>query len=317
MVDIAPNHRLAVIIPCYNEEKAIAQVITDFRAVLPSAVIYVYDNNSADRTREVAAQCGAIVRTESLQGKGNVMRRMFADVEADIYVLVDGDGTYHAPSAPAMVQALLDGPLDVVNGRRVDTTIAAYRPGHRFGNAFFTKLIAIIFGKRFNDMLSGYRVFSRRFVKTFPALSSGFEIEPELIVHALELKMPMAELDTPYGDRAEGTVSKLRTFRDGWRVLMTILLLLKEERPLPLFGAICGVLVLLSLGLAVPLFITFAETGLVPRFPTAILATGVMLLAFLSLFTGLILDSVTLGRLEAKRMRYLAIPALDTKPSDQ
>lgn len=301
--------KIAVLIPCYNEEHAIAQVVRDFRAALPSATVYVYDNNSHDRTREVAAAAGAIVRGEPLQGKGNVVRRMFADVEADVYVLVDGDDTYHAASAPALVRLLIDDQLDMVNGKRVSTIEAAYRRGHRFGNVLLTTLVATIFGKRFTDMLSGYRVFSRRFVKSFPALASGFEIETELTVHALELRMPIAEADTPYKDRPEGSVSKLRTFHDGWRILMTILLLVKEERPLPFFGAISGVLVLFALLISIPLFITFAETGLVPRFPTAILATGAGLLGFLSLGVGLILDTVTLGRREAKRMRYLDIPA--------
>ncbi len=305
--------RVAVLIPCYNEASAIASVIGAFAGVLPAATIYVYDNNSTDRTREVAAEAGAVVRSEVLQGKGNVMRRMFADVDADIYVLVDGDGTYHAPSAPAMVAALLEHDLDMVIGRRVDNTVAAYRPGHRLGNHVLTRLVAAIFGKRFSDMLSGYRVFSHRFVKSFPALSAGFEIETELSIHALELRMATREVDTPYFDRAVGTVSKLRTYRDGWRILMTITALVKEERPLPLFMALFVALVGLAVMLAVPLFITYAETGLVPRLPTAVLATGAILLGFLCLFTGLILDSVTLGRREAKRMRYLAIPSLSNR----
>lgn len=301
--------RIAVLIPCHNEELSIAQVVRDFRAALPQAAIYVYDNNSLDRTREIAAQAGAVVRAEPLQGKGNVVRRMFADIEADVYVLVDGDDTYHAASAPILVQTLLRAQLDMVNGRRCSDIQAAYRQGHRFGNALLTTLVATIFGRRFTDMLSGYRVLSRRFVKSFPALASGFEIETELTVHALELRMPAAEIDTPYKDRPEGSVSKLRTYRDGWRILMTILLLVKEERPLPFFGGIFALLMLFSLIISVPLFVTYAETGLVPRFPTAVLATGTTLLAFLSLGCGLILDTVTLGRREAKRMRYLEIPA--------
>jgi len=302
------------LVPCYNEQFTISQTVRDFRAALPSATVYVYDNNSRDRTRKVAAEAGAVVRTEPLQGKGNVVRRMFADIEADVYVLVDGDDTYHAASAPVMVQTLIDTKLDMVNGRRVSEIQAAYRRGHRFGNALLTTLVSAIFGKRFTDMLSGYRVFSRRFVKSFPALASGFEIETELTVHALELRMPTTEIDTPYKDRPEGSVSKLRTYQDGWRILMTILLLIKEERPLQFFGSIFGLLVVLSLALSIPLFITYAETGLVPRFPTAILATGSMLLAFISLASGLILDTVTLGRREAKRMRYLEIPAPGGQP---
>jgi len=301
--------RVSVLIPCYNEELAIQQVVRDFTRALPDATVYVYDNNSRDRTREVAAEAGAVVRLEPLQGKGNVVRRMFADIEADVYVLVDGDDTYHADSAPAMVQTLLDNQLDMVSGRRVSEVRAAYRRGHRFGNVLLTSLVAAIFGKRFDDMLSGYRVFSRRFVKSFPALASGFEIETELTVHALELRMPTAEVDTPYKDRPEGSVSKLRTYRDGARITMTIIHLIKEERPLQFFGAIFGMLTLFSLSISVPLFIVYARTGLVPRLPTAVLATGSMLLAFLSLAAGVILDTVTLGRREAKRMRYLEIPA--------
>ncbi len=314
MTDRTVLPRIAVLVPCYNEELAIPQVVRGFRAALPSATVYVYDNNSRDHTREVAAEAGAVVRMEPLQGKGNVVRRMFADIEADVYVLVDGDDTYHAASAPAMVQTLIDSQLDMVSGKRVSEIQAAYRRGHRYGNALLTTLVSAIFGKRFTDMLSGYRVFSRRFVKSFPALSSGFEIETELTVHALELRMPTTEIDTPYKDRPEGSVSKLRTYRDGWRILMTILLLVKEERPLQFFGSIFGLLMVFSLALSVPLFITYAETGLVPRFPTAVLATGSMLLAFLSLASGLILDTVTLGRREAKRMRYLEIPAPGGQP---
>ncbi len=306
--------RIAVLIPCYNEEIAIPHVVRDFKLAIPDAIIYVYDNNSNDRTRDVAAEAGAVVRTEQLQGKGNVMRRMFADIEADVYILVDGDNTYHAASAPVMVRTLVEGQLDMVNGKRLSDIQAAYRRGHRFGNTILTALVATIFGRRFTDMLSGYRVFSRRFVKSFPALSSGFEIETELTVHALELRMPATEIDTPYLDRPEGSVSKLRTYRDGWRILKTILLLVKEERPLQFFGSIASLLGLLSIGLSIPLFVTFAETGLVPRFPTAVLAMGLMMLAFLSLAGGLILDTVTLGRREAKRIRYLQIPAPGQHP---
>ncbi|MBI1209547.1 MAG: glycosyltransferase [Azospirillum sp.] len=305
----APNISIAVLIPCYNEEAAITKVVGDFRAALPTAAVYVYDNNSKDRTVENARAAGAVVRTEPLQGKGNVVRRMFADVEADVYVLVDGDDTYDAASAPALVGCLLEQQLDMVNGARVTEIQAAYRPGHRFGNVLLTSIVAAIFGSRIGDMLSGYRVFSRRFVKSFPALSSGFETETELTIHALELRMPIAEVKTAYKDRPEGSASKLRTFRDGFRILRTILTLVKEERPLQFFSAVFGVLTSASVVLAWPVVVTYMETGLVPRFPTALLATGTMLLGFLSLTCGLILDTVTRGRKEAKRMRYLDSPA--------
>jgi glycosyltransferase involved in cell wall biosynthesis len=305
----AASPRVAVLLPCYNEEHAIAAVVRDFRDALPGATVYVYDNNSSDRTREIARGAGAIVRIETLQGKGNVVRRMFADVEADVYVLADGDDTYDAASAPALVRALLDEHLDMVNARRVSEIDGAYRRGHRLGNALLTTMVARIFGDRFRDLLSGYRVFSRRFVKSFPALASGFEIETELTVHALELRMPTAEIDAPYKDRPDGSVSKLRTYRDGLRILRTIILFVKEERPLAFFSTIFVFLAALSVFLSVPIVITYMNTGLVPRLPTAVLATGTMLLGFLSLVCGLVLDTVTLGRREAKRMRYLDIPA--------
>jgi glycosyltransferase involved in cell wall biosynthesis len=305
----AASPRVAVLLPCYNEEHAIAAVVRDFRDALPGATVYVYDNNSSDRTREIARAAGAIVRIETLQGKGNVVRRMFADVEADVYVLADGDDTYDAASAPALVRALLDEHLDMVNARRVSEIDGAYRRGHRLGNALLTTMVARIFGDRFRDLLSGYRVFSRRFVKSFPALASGFEIETELTVHALELRMPTAEIDAPYKDRPDGSVSKLRTYRDGLRILRTIILFVKEERPLAFFSTIFAFLAALSVFLSVPIVITYMNTGLVPRLPTAVLATGTMLLGFLSLVCGLVLDTVTLGRREAKRMRYLDIPA--------
>lgn len=303
------RNTIAVLIPCYNEESAIAQVVKDFREALPTALIYVYDNNSSDRTKAVAFEAGAIVRNAPLQGKGNVVCRMFADIEADIYVLVDGDDTYHAASAGSMVSMLIDEQFDMINGKRVSNIEAAYRRGHKFGNALLTTLISMIFGRRFTDILSGYRVFSRRFVKSFPALSSGFEIETELTVHALELRMPTFEVSTPYKERPEGSVSKLRTYQDGWRILVTIFLLMKEERPLQFFSAIFGVLALFSILISIPVLITYLQTGLVPRLPTAILSTGALLVGFLSLVCGLVLDTVTLGRREAKRMRYLAIPA--------
>jgi len=300
--------RIAVILPCYNEETAIGATVAGFRAGLPDAAIYVYDNNSGDRTAEVARAAGAIVRTERMQGKGHVVRRMFADVEADIYVMADGDATYDASAAPALVRHLLDEHLDMVVGARQSEVEAAYRRGHRFGNALLTGLLARLFGRSFSDILSGYRVFSRRFVKSFPVLSQGFEIETEISVHALELRMPVAEIVTAYGARPEGSVSKLSTYRDGWRILGTILTLFRIERPVLYFGALGGVLALVAILLAVPLVITYAQTGLVPRFPTAILVTGLMILAFLNGFCGLILDTVVRGRREVRRLAYLAVP---------
>jgi glycosyltransferase involved in cell wall biosynthesis len=299
--------RIAVLIPCFNEAEAIAGVVRDFAAALPEATIFVYDNNSQDATRERAAQAGAIVRTESHQGKGNVVRRMFADIEAEVYVLVDGDGTYDAPSARSMVDLLLQNSLDMVNGARVATAAAAFRPGHRFGNRLLTGTVAVIFGDRLKDMLSGYRVMSRRFIKSFPALASGFETETELTVHALELRLPIAEVQTPYRDRPVGSLSKLRTFRDGWRILRTIFFLVKEERPLQFFSGVAAALVIAALVLGWPLLTEFLATGLVPRFPTAILATGLTILGFMSFIAGLILDTVTVGRREMKRLHYLSL----------
>ena len=300
--------RVAVLIPCYNEEVAIGAVVREFRAALPQAAIYVYDNNSADRTVEVARAAGAIVRTERLQGKGNVIRRMFADVEADAYVLVDGDATYHAASAPDMVRLLIEDRLDMVNGTRISDVEAAYRPGHRLGNFLLTGIVRTIFGNRVTDMLSGYRVFSRRFVKSFPALSSGFETETEFTVHALELSMPIGEIETPYRERPAGSASKLNTVRDGFRILGTILRLVKEERPLQFFSAAGGVMLLMAVVLAIPVVAEFMRTGLVPRLPTAILATGLVGLGFLSFTAGLVLDSVSRGRTELKRIAYLSVP---------
>jgi len=305
------RRRLAVLIPCYNEEQAIAKVVKDFRAVLSEAAIYVYDNNSTDSTVQRAQEAGAIVRTEVHQGKGNVVRRMFADTDADIYVLVDGDDTYDASSAPKLVDELINNGLDMVVGSRLaeyDNT--AFRQGHHFGNRLLTGCVALLFRYRLIDMLSGYRVFSRRFVKSFPALASGFETETELTVHALELRMAIAEVRTPYKARPTDSQSKLRTYRDGMRILLTILTLFKSERPLIFFSLISAVLAMLSLGLGYPIVMTYLETGLVPRFPTAILATGIMLLAFLSLSSGFILDTVTCGRRELKRLAYLSIPPI-------
>lgn len=301
--------RVAVLIPCYNEAVAVPKVVAGFRDALPGAIIYVYDNRSDDGTAAVARQAGAVVRTESLRGKGNVVRRMFADIEADAYVLVDGDDTYDPASAPEMVRLLLDQQLDMVNGNRVTLIEAAYRPGHRWGNQVLTGIVQRIFGDRVSDMLSGYRVFSRRFVKSFPALAAGFETETEFTIHALELKMPVGEVSTAYKDRPAGSASKLRTYTDGLRILRTIVLLVKDERPLGFFSLAAAALVLLGTVLGVPVIAEFVQTGLVPRLPTAVLATGLFVLAFLSLACGLILDSVTRGRKELKRMAYLAIPA--------
>jgi glycosyltransferase involved in cell wall biosynthesis len=307
---LAAALRIAVLIPCYNEAAAIGKVVADFQTMLPSATVYVYDNNSSDRTAEVARAAGAVVRTESLQGKGNVVRRMFADVVADIYVLVDGDDTYDAAAAPEMVRRLIEEGLDMVNGARMTAVGPAYRPGHRFGNALLTGIVRWAFGDRVSDMLSGYRVFSRRFVKSFPALASGFETETEFTIHALELKMPIAEHPTAYKQRAEGSASKLRTFSDGMRILRTIVVLMKDVRPL-LFFAVAGLaLFALGVGAGVPVVLEFLRTGLVPRLPTAVLAMGLVLLSFLSLVCGLVLDSVARGRKEVKRLAYLAIPAV-------
>ena len=307
MTEIFP--RIAVLLPCYNEAAAIAQTVGDFRAALPGAIIYVYDNNSSDATREIAAAAGAVVRTEKMQGKGNVVRRMFADVDADIYVMADGDATYEAAAAPALVRQLIDENLDMVVGARKSEVEAAYRRGHRLGNAMLTGMRARIFGRAFTDILSGYRIFSRRFVKSFPVLSSGFEIETEISVHALELRMPVAEQVTAYAARPEGSESKLNTWRDGFRILGTILRLFRYERPLQFFGAIAAIFAMMAVILAIPLFITYLQTGLVPRFPTAILATGLMILSALNGLCGLILDTVVRGRLEVRRLAYLAYPA--------
>ncbi len=297
--------RIAVLVPCFNEEIAIATVVKDFAAALQQATIYVYDNNSTDRTGEVARAAGAVVRKELRQGKGHVVRRMFADVDADVYVLVDGDATYDAPSVRGMIDRLVEDRLDMVVAARVDQSEAAYRPGHRTGNWLLTAFVANVFRASFTDILSGYRVFSRRFVKSFPVLSRGFEIETELVVHALELELAVAEIETPYFARPEGSVSKLSTWRDGVRILATIINLYRSERPLAFFSGIGIALALVAVGLAIPLFVTYFEDGIVPRLPTAILSTGLMLLASLSAVAGLVLDTVTRGRREMKLLAYL------------
>ena len=309
MADETKRLRIAVLLPCYNEEAAVARTVAAFRAALPEAQIYVYDNNSTDRTRELAAQAGAIVRSERMQGKGHVVRRMFADVEADIYLMADGDATYDAAAAPGLIAKLLDEQLDMVVGARKTEVEQAYRRGHALGNKVFTGLLASLFGRTFSDIFSGYRVFSRRFAKSFPALSRGFETETEISVHALELAMPVGEVVTAYGARPEGSHSKLSTWGDGWRILRTILHLYRIERPVLFFGGIAALLVIAAIILSVPLVITYLDTGLVPRFPTAILATGLVIVAVLSFFAGLILDTVTRGRREMRRLAYLAHPA--------
>ncbi len=299
-------YKIAVLVPCYNEAVSIAQVVTDFRAALPEAAVFVYDNNSRDGTADAARAAGAEVFEEKRQGKGFVVRRMFNDVEADLYVLVDGDATYDAPSVRGMIARLLADRLDMVVATRVDQAKAAYRAGHRTGNRLLTGFVASVFGPRFNDMLSGYRVFSRRFVKSFPMLSGGFEIETELTIHALELGLAVAEIETPYYARPDGSASKLNTWRDGYRILSTIFQLYRTERPLSFFGALGVALAIAAMGLALPIVITFLETHTVPRLPTAVLATGMMLAAFLSIAVGLVLDTVTRGRREMKLLAYLS-----------
>ncbi len=299
--------RVAVLVPCYNEAAAIRQVVTDFKAALPAATVYVYDNNSTDDTIAVAKAAGAIVRTEKTRGKGNVVRRMYADIEADVYVLVDGDDTYEAAAAVAMVDRLWAEQLDMINGQRVTEIAAAYRAGHKLGNVVLTGIVRKIFGDPIHDMLSGYRIMSRRFVKSFPTIASGFGIETEMTVHALQMRMPIAEMPTEYKDRPAGSASKLRTYHDGVLILNTIVALVRQERPAAFFGGIAAFLALVALILIYPVVIEYLHTGLVRRFPTAILSTGIMLAALLSLTSGAILDTVTRGRWEVKRLQYLAL----------
>ena len=303
------NATIAVLVPCYNEEAAIGAVVRDFRKYLPHADIFVYDNNSKDQTVTRAREAGATVRSEARQGKGNVVRRMFADIEADIYILVDGDDTYDASAAPRLAAKLIDEGLDIVSGRRIATATDAYRPGHVLGNRLLTGLTATMFRVELHDMLTGYRVMSRRFVKSFPFTAEGFGIETELSVHAVRLMMPFAEVDTPYKERPAGSVSKLNTYRDGFKILFTIAGLVREERPMVFFTVIFVVLAAASLFFGIPVITEYFQTGLVPRLPSAVLATSLMLLGFLSLMSGVILDTVTQGRWENKRMAYLAIPS--------
>lgn len=306
--------RIAVLLPCYNEEAAVSRVVRDFRASLPEAEIYVFDNDSRDQTRQRALDAGALVRHVGLPGKGNVVRRMFADVDADVYVLADGDATYHAPSARTLVDQLAERMLDMVVGTRVEQAEDAYRRGHRLGNRLLTRAMQSIFGGAFTDMLSGYRVFSRRFVKSFPATSRGFEIETELTIHALELRMPYLEIATPYGSRPSGSESKLRTYSDGFRILLTIIKLFAVERPLRFYGMIGGLLALISVTLGVPLIATYLATGEVPRFPTAVLSSGIGIVGVISMVSGVILETVTIGRREAKHLSYLAAEIPRSRP---
>ena len=305
---------VAVLIPCYNEEATIKKVITDFLLAAPSASIYVYDNSSTDRTAEIALKAGAIVRTEVSIGKGNVIRRMFADIEADIYIVVDGDDTYEASKCLEMVNKLIEDNLDmVVATRKTENSYGEYRRGHVFGNWMLTRSVSLIFGRGFTDMLSGYRIMSRRFVKSFPVVSQGFEVETEMTVHALQLGVSFAEMETMYDSRPEGSESKLSTFRDGFRILGMILILFKENKPFQFFGILSLLFFVVSIVFSIPVFITYMETGLVPRVPTAILSTGLMILSFFSLISGVILDSLSRSRLEAKKANYLVYKSLQEK----
>jgi glycosyltransferase involved in cell wall biosynthesis len=307
-VSILSNQRIAVIVPCYNEALTIGNIVRDFNNCLPQATVYVFDNNSSDATIAVAKAAGAVVRSVPLQGKGNVIRRMFADVDADIYIMVDGDDTYDASVAPQLAEKLVSESLDMVVGTRITQEQEAYRFGHRFGNKLLTGCVSLVFGNTFTDMLSGYRVFSRRYAKSFAAHSAGFETETELTVHALELRMPVAEVATVYKSRPEGSVSKLNTYRDGMRILWMITKLYKNEKPLHFYSLFAVMSMAAAAVLAVPLVETFIQTGLVPRLPTAVLCTGLSLFSALLLSCGLILDTVTKGRVEQKRFAYLAVP---------
>ncbi|HEY7800920.1 MAG TPA: glycosyltransferase [Hyphomonadaceae bacterium] len=314
---LRPSPVIAVLLPCYNEALTIAKVVTDFRTVLPAAQVYVYDNNSTDGTADVAGKAGAIVYSETWQGKGSVVRRMFADVDADIYVMVDGDDTYDVKSAPRLIAELTNRNLDMVNGARETRLEKAYRPGHRFGNWFLTGAVRWSFGDKFKDMLSGYRVMSRRFVKSFPALSDGFEIETELTVHALRLRMPTAEIGTPYFERPPGSVSKLNTFRDGFRIMRVITRMVRDEKPMEFFGGVAAVLMIIAIALTIPVLMTFAQTGLVPRFPTLILAVGLAVVSVISFAIGLILDTLSRVRNEQRRLAYLSCRDRATPPEQQ
>lgn len=314
LMPILKEISVSVLIPAYNEEKGIGKVVARFRQALPSAEIFVYDNNSLDRTIEAAHQLGAIVRQEPRQGKGYVVRRMFADIDSDIYILVDGDNTYDPGIAPTLVETLIiHNGSDLINCARIPTTATAYRPGHQLGNYLLSGMVRMIFGNNFQDMLSGYRVLSRRFVKSFPVMTTGFDIETELTIHALQLDIPSMEIPCHFHNRLEGSESKLKTFSDGFRILRTIANLVRQEKPMAVFSAITVLFSLLSLILIYPVIETYIETGLVPRLPTAILSTGLMLGALLSMACGLVLDTVTRGRNETKRLAYLSIPGIHEK----
>jgi glycosyltransferase involved in cell wall biosynthesis len=300
--------KIAVLLPCYNEEAAIENVVLEFKRILPEATIYVFDNNSKDFTSQNAKRAGAEVRFVKRQGKGAVVNHMFSDVDADIYVMADGDGTYDASAAPKLIEKLISENLDMVCGQRVSSEKAAYRSGHRFGNFALSFAVRKLFGDEFKDLLTGYRVFSKRFAKSFPTMSTGFEIETELAVHSLVLRMPTAEVPTQYFSRVEGSQSKLNTYRDGFRILTRIARLVLEERPLQLFSILFAIVFAFALVLSIPVFVTFFETGLVPRIPTTILITGMILSAFMCLVVGLILNAVTTARKEIRRLTYLNIP---------
>jgi len=311
--DGAPALRIAVLVPCHNEEATVAQVTADFARALPGAAVWVFDNNSTDATAARAEAAGALVRHAPLKGKGNVVRRMFSDIDADVYVLVDGDGTYDAAAAPMMVRRLVDEGLDMVSAARRSTEAEAFRAGHRFGNRALSGVVRMVFGRQFEDMLTGYRAFSRRFVKSFPAHSSGFEIETELTVHTLQMRLPAVEIEAAYGARPEGSESKLSTVRDGLRILRMISLMVREERPIQFFGVAGLLAVALAALLAEPVLMVYLKTGLVPRLPTLVVAVGLMVTALLSFFCGLVLDSVSRLRLEQRRLAYLAWPGPDAR----
>lgn len=303
MTSVQP--RIAVFLPCYNEEAVIASVIRSFQQALPEARVYVVDNNSSDRTGDCARATGVPVIVERHQGKGHAVRRAFSEIEADVYVMADGDGTYDVTRAREMIDLLVAERLDMVVGTRHTDSDNAYRSGHRLGNRMFNLVLRHLFGEKFTDIFSGYRVFSRRFVKSFPALSAGFEVETELSVHAIQMALPTAEIATDYFDRAEGTSSKLKTYRDGARILMAMLRLMKHVRPMMMFSVISALFVLLSLGIGLPVVYHFLEVGTVERVPTTIAASGLMLLGAISFVTGLILDSISHLYVTQKRLAYL------------
>lgn len=305
MHSVYESTRIAILLPCHNEGKAISQVVKSFREVLPSARIVVIDNASNDDTAQQARLAGATVVSESLPGKGHAVRRGFSEIDADIYAMADGDGTYDATALPFLIKRLVDEHLDMVVGTRSEKEEAAYRSGHRMGNRLFNTVFAKLFGARFTDIFSGYRVFSRRFVKTFPAISTGFEIETEISVHAIMLRAPVAEVPTSYGARLEGTESKLRTYRDGARILSRIFLFTATHKPFVFYGLLAGLLSTVSVLLGLPLVFDYLETGFVDRLPTAILTVGIMLSAILSFVTGAILSNIGIGQWEVKRLAYL------------